>query len=723
MANKKPNIKSRPAPNVTIRKQPVVAKPAESQKKNLIFISIAVVVTAIVYAISLDNGWAKNWDDGGYVIEHDLVHKLSLHNLAQIFTVFYKGNYHPLTTILYALQYSLVGEKPFLYHFVNLVFHLADVVLVFIFVKRLIKNPEIAFITAIFFGIHPMHVESVAWVSELKDVMYTFFFLLSVLFYMKFSSSKEKSTKLYVVSLLFFLLSCLSKSAAVILPAVLILIDFYNGKKWKSKLANHSNYFIDFIGKTGSSIAGKIPFFIVGISFGIAAVMSQKSAGAIQDITRLYSWLERPLLASYAAMTYLAKMIVPIDLVNMYSYPDRQNGHLPLLYYVAPVVMLILAYLVYYSRKFSKDIVFGTFFFLITIALVLQLLPVGGAIVAERYSYIPYIGMFIIIGKGYVFSQESKLKFAAILKWAYPAILIIGLCVFSVLTFQRIRIWKDGEVLFTDLIKKTNLPFAYNNRGYYYFRFLKNNEKALADFNKCLELDPTFHSALSNRGVLYYNFYGPNNSDSTHLRLALKDFSSALKSKSNDSEALIGRANTYSSMQKFKESIPDYDYYIKIKPDDADAYLWRGIALYNTGKYDQSFTDVEQSMKLKPENDATFMWRGILYYQKKDYQAALNDLNHSIKLNPKKLECYSWRGLTETGLKMYTEAIADYDYALSKNPKDPTVYINRSTAYFEMKNYKQAYADYCSAGHLNYALDKPHFMMLKGLAGDTSPVN
>jgi len=427
------------------------------------------------------------------------------------------------------------------------------------------------------------------------------------------------------------------------------------------------------------------------------------------------------MLASYAAMTYLWKLFVPIDLACMYPYPDRIAGHLPYLYYVAPVVMLVLAGLVIYSLKFGKDIMFATIFFFVTIALVLQLLPVGGAIVAERYSYIPYIGLFMIVGKGFVFSQQSKARFAVMLRFIYPAVLVIGLAAFSVLSVQRIHVWKNGEVLFTDLISKyPNLPFAYNNRGYLYQSFLKDNEKSLADYNKCIQLDSTFHRALSNRGVLYYNFYGPNKSDSMHLQLALKDFTKALKYKSNNTDALIGRANTYSTLLKYKESIPDYDKYIAIVADDPKAYLWRGIALYNTGRYDSAFADVNKSIEMQADNDNAFLWRGIIFSHKKDYKAAIKDFDQLLKMKPQSTDALNWRGLAKYGLQMYNEAIADYNSALAINPKDPTIYINRSSAYLELKNYKQAYDDYCSAGKLKYALDKAHFFKLKDLAGDKS---
>ena len=724
MGNKS-NKKTNNALPKTIKQSPVVTvKSSESQNRNVIYIIVSIVVTAIVYAISLDNGWIKNWDDGGYVLDYtnsigDLVHKLSWHNIKEIFSVFYKGNYHPLTTLFYAIEFSIVKESPFLYHLVNLVFHLLNVFLVYLFVKLLTKKPEIAFITALFFGIHPMHVESVAWISELKDVLYSFLFLGSLIYYFYYVTRKENNTRFYILSLIAFILSSLSKSASVTLPVVMLLMDYYMKRKWDKKL-----------------IIEKIPFILISMIFGVVAIFSQHSAGAIQDINPLYKWFERPLLASYSTMTYILKLFVPIDLTAMYPYPDRLHGFLPIEYYIAPAVVITVAVLVYISRKFNRDVIFGISFFVVTISLVLQILPVGGAIVSERYSYIPYIGLFMIIGKGYVFSQEDKSKFALSIKWIYPAILVICALMFSVLTFQRIKIWKNGEILFTNVIKKyPNLPFAYSNRGYLYYNFIKDYSRAMSDYNKCLTIDSTFHRAWSNRGVLYFNIGKPDS--------AIRDFTKALKYDKTNTDAWIGRANSYSKINKFDLALPDYNRYIELDQKDPKSYLWRGIAYYNNKKYNEAFSDFNKCISMTPKEDNAYFWRGLIYFERKEYETAIKELNYSIELNPNQSEAYSWRGLVEYNMKMYDKAIDDYSKAILKCYKDSskiavinndgafqqiemlfsnptsakTTFINRSEAYFELKKYTEAFKDYCAAGYLGYALNKEHFFKLKALAG------
>lgn len=679
-------------------------------KKNKFFILIALFATLLVYSGSLSNGFIKNWDDGGYIIEHSLIHKLNVENVKGIFSVFYKGNYHPLTTLMYALEYSIVGENPFLYHLNNLILHLLNVWLVFLFVSKLTKKSEIAFITSLLFGIHPMHVESVAWVSERKDVLYTFFFLGSMLYYMKYREVKEKKAKYLVFSIQALLLSLLSKSAAVTLPVVLLLIDYFQKRKWEWRM-----------------VFEKLPHFALSLAFGIAAIFSQKSAGAIQDLNPLFSIGERLMLASYATMMYLVKLFLPVNLAAMYPYPDRIARSLPLIYKIAPVIIAVFAVLIFISKKYTRNIIFGVLFFLITISLVLQLLPVGGAILAERYTYVPYIGLFMIFGNAYVWICENKKKIFKKLKTIYATVLIVFVVFFSVLSFQRIKLWKDGEVLFTDLIRVyPNLPFAYNNRGYLYFNFIKDYNKALADYSKCIQLDSTFHRAYSNRGVLYYNLAENGKKDGSITKastldslylLAIKDFDHALKYKSDNTDAWIGRANTYSTLNKFDLALPDYNRYIELDPENAKAYLWRGIALSNLLRYNESLTDFNKCLEMTPNNDNAFYWRGITYYKLNDFKASVKDLTASLELNPQQSEPYSWRGLAYYNLKLYNESIGDYNKAIELNSRDAAAYVNRSLSYYELKNYSQAFKDICSAGDMGFPLNKDYFMKLKVLAG------
>ena len=586
---------------------------------------IPIIATLIVYIPSLFNDFVTNWDDGGYIHQHELIHSINWKNFYAIFfdypDFFYKGNYHPLTTLTYAFEYYFVQENALLYHFNNLWIHLINVFLVFKLVSALKGNKETAAIVALLFGIHPMHVESVAWISERKDVLYAFFFLLSLLSYIKYSFKSENSSKSYLFAILFFLLSLLSKSAAVSLPGVLILFDLYFKRKFDIK------YILD-----------KLPFFVLSLFFGILAVKSQAKAGAIQDLEPLFSISDRFFLACFATMQYLIRFFVPINLSAMHPYPQlTPTGGFEMEYYIAPIVVFVFLGLVLFSLRKTKDVMFGVLFFFITIILVLQIIPVGGAIIAERYSYIPYIGLLFVIGKGLEFISEKHPNY----KKSAVLLLVVFSVAMGVISFNRISVWKRGDALFTDVNEKyPNMPFGYNNLGYYYYTKITDVKKpenpyinykgeritlneVLMLYNKCLSLDTTFHMAYSNRGVLLFNI--------NKFPESLADFDKALKFKPGNKDALIGKANTLSSMNRFDEAILWYDKYLELKPEDDLAWQWLGTAYYRLNKFEESIQYFEKSIEINSNNSQSYYWRGLANFSLNKLDIAIVDFLKSLE--------------------------------------------------------------------------------------------
>ncbi len=661
-------------------------------KKSYTFIGLILLFTIIVYIPSINNDFVVNWDDGGYITEYEVVQDLNAENLKVIFSTFYKGNYHPITTMVNAFEYAIAGTDPTLYHIVNLLFHIINVFLVFWFILLLTKRREIAAICAILFGIHPMHVESVAWISELKDVMYTLFFLSSMIYYYFFISRKNKKAKHYIISLILFGLSLFSKSAAVTLPVALLLIDYFAKRKLRFNL-----------------VVEKIPFFLFSIAFGVTAILSQGERGAIQDLTPMFSIAERLMIASYASMVYILKLFVPINLAAMYPYPHRIDEMLPPEYFIAPFFVIILAVLIFISRKKTKYLIFGSLFFLVTISIVLQLLPVGGAILAERYTYVPYVGLFLILGYGYVYIIDAKSGLRQKFKPIVNVVLVLFILFLSYLSWERIKVWKDGEVLFTDELNKyPDLPFALNNRGYFYYKYHENYDKALTDYSKCIELDSTFHRAHSNRGVLYFN--------TQKYQEAIVDFNNSLKYRPDNTDALLGRANTFSFLGQFAEAIPDYDKYLELETDDNKGYMWRGIAKFRIGKFEDALADFDISISMLPTDYEPYYWKGLTYLEKKDFQNALNNLNIAAENNPT-TEVYYWRGWANQNLGKADAAIADYTVSIQNNVNAGFCLVNRSQLYVEKGEYEKAFNDLLQAQSIKHALDRENFFMVKKLAG------
>jgi len=517
--------------------KPKANKPVVTETKSHKFILWGILLlTAIVYSNSIGNGFVL-WDDDVYIYYNPLIRDLSLQGIKKIFISNYTDNYTPLTYFTNAIEYKFFGLNPKAYHFFNLVFHLLNVWLVFQLISFLIKTQSasnnyslithrsslVPAFVALFFAIHPMHVESVAWATERKDVLYSFFFLLSLIYYIK------EGNKNYLLSILFFLLSCLSKLMAVTLPLVLILIDYYKNKFQISNFKSLIKY---------------IPFITISIILGITAMYtSNRDSGVGIDAIPDFSFLDRIFLASYAVLFYIFKLFVPINLSAIYPFPIKENGIFPIEYYVAPIIILLIFWGIFKLKNYRKEVAFGMLFFLITISIVLQFIPNGKGVVAERYTYIPYIGFFFCFA--HTLSKiEGKIK-------SYLTIILIGYAIiFSILTYQRNKVWKDTLTLFSDVIEKNpTIALAYNQRGF--ARQLEQDYAgAMQDYSQAISINPNYTEAYINRGTvkhLQQDYHG-----------AIVDYTEVIRIKPTDVDAYFNRANDRANINDMKGACEDW---------------------------------------------------------------------------------------------------------------------------------------------------------------------
>ena len=337
-------------------------------------IIVLFIISMIAFYPIVKNDFISTWDDSVYIINNQLLHDLSWQGIINIFSYgdeFQKliNNYHPLTIFSLAFNYKISGLSPASYHLTNMILHGFNAVLAFLFVYLLCRRriwP--ALISGLFFAIHPMHVESVAWISERKDVLYAFFFLAGLIAYLKYLEN-EKVWKLGI-ALFLFIFSCLSKAMAVPFPLILLLIDYLMRRRFSWKL-----------------IIEKIPFFIIALIIGFMSVHLQ-SMSAINKF-ETFTLYQRTMHASYGFIAYILKFFNPSDLSAFYPYPAiTTTGLLPISFRIAPYICIIVAGLLIWvsTRKgeIPRVIVFGILFYFFTIILVLQFLSVGKAIMADR---------------------------------------------------------------------------------------------------------------------------------------------------------------------------------------------------------------------------------------------------------------------------------------------------------------------------------------------------
>ena len=613
------------------RKIIATKEPQPDNKKQFFILSGIILLTIIVFSSGINNEFVA-WDDNAYIMENKYIKDLSAKGLKTIFTVFYEGNYHPLTCLSNAIEFKIWGLNPKPYHITNLILHLLNTVLVFYFVLKLlnnnktnaerVQNPfsvEVAAIVSLFFAIHPMHTESVTWMAERKDVLYSFFFLLSLNFWLKsYTVQSQKLHISYLLSLVFFILSCLSKSAAVTLPVVLILIAYYKQPLLTSPKGRNFGLLNNFfpIGEVRWGLY--IPFFLIALIFGIIAIKSQGSKGAM-DLSSDFNAFDRIFLASYAVMFYIYKLFIPINLSAIHHYPPKLNGLLPTIYYLAPLGVATITTIVLVAKKYKKEIVFSTLFFLVTSALTLQIIPVGGAITGERYTYIPYIGLFFFIAKILSPKFESPKSKVVVL-----SILIGYSIVFSVITFQRNKVWKDTLTLFDDIILKDPTIYqAYTSRGL--ARVGKDDKGAMEDYNESIRLNPNYVEALINRGVL--------RARQKNHQGALEDYNEVIRVDPTIFKAYYNRGNAKGILKDIQGSIEDYTSAIRVHPDYPEAYFNRALAKYNLQDLKGAIEDCNEAIKLNPNYADAYTNRGVAKFAMQDKQGACEDWKMGAALN------------------------------------------------------------------------------------------
>lgn len=568
----------------------------EGKKIFILALLGVVLITAIVLSPVLTNRFV--WDDFEYIVRNETLSKKLPEAIKFYFGQnYFVGNYHPLTMIGFSMEYHHAKLNPEFYHKVNWIIHLLNVVLVFWFIYLLSnKRVLVAAAVALLFGIHPMHVESVAWISELKDVLFAFFYLLALIVYLKFhESSGVRKFLWYSLCFIFFVCSLLSKPAAVSFPLTMLVLDYFLGRKFKL-----------------SVVAEKIPYFIGSVIIGLITIKAQDTA---VNTLEQFSILERFLLSSYAFLFYLYKLLIPINLSVFHPFPARMDGQFPMIFLISPILVVALAFLFVKYFRNNKWIVFGMLFFMVNIVLVLQFITVGMTVTSERYTYLPYLGLFFIIAM-WLSEYLDKKTTSTSTRFIVVGTLIILLVAFAVTSYSRAKVWKSNKTLWNDAAKKyPKCAIAHYNIGAYYFKEEINDALALNSFNNTLKYDPGYIKALVNRGILY------------------------------------------TRMKEYAKAETDFNRAIELDPTFAETYKNFGVLHNFIGNYEKAISDYTSYLKLEPLNHDIYFGRGMTYYQLKQYQNAADDFSKAIDLESGKSQYWLLKAMSLQALGQKEEAM------------------------------------------------------------------
>ncbi|PLW98506.1 MAG: hypothetical protein C0593_05445 [Marinilabiliales bacterium] len=606
-------------------------------QKEYFLLAAVFILTIILYLPALNNGFT-NWDDTWYVTENARIADASWQGLSWWFTNYYHGQYSPVGNVVTVLLFQIDGLNPFWYHLTSVLLHLINVLLVFTFIKRLSSNGIPAVFVALFFAIHPLQTESIAWVAAIKIPLYVMFTLVSLLLYLRYIDSGK--WKYYFLAFIPFLLAFGSKEQSLAIVGSLFFIDYYKDRKVFS----------------GRVLLEKLPWLVLGILMGLNSIAATDSFGIVTPATT-FGFNEQLVLPSYAFITYLWKLIFPVGMTAIYPYPSETSG-LSWYYYLCFALVLILIAVVITQWKKNKTLVFGIGFFVVNILLVLQIVPTRNIIIADRYVYLPMLGFFFILGSYYM----KIFKRGAIARALMLMLLLIWVTGFSMHSFNRNRIWESPETLWTDVVEKQPdaLIAWYDLAGWYAEQ--NRHEEAIEAYLEVLRINPTYYNGLYNVANSYYRL--------GEYRIATAFYKKALDVRPGSKSAAMNIFMALVAQERYDEARQVIQILEKRYPGDAA---------------------VEAKKAFLPENDATGDTSGQKLFSMAEKAFRDGDLPEAIELYSLAIEklpdgytLYYNRGNAYFILGEFDRAIEDYTAALELDESFADCWYNRGMAFYSL---------------------------------------
>lgn len=588
----------------------------------------AIVLTVIAFIPTFSNDFV-NWDDDFNLANNNNTALLNWDNVVNIFSQNVIGNYNPLPILTFAIERKFFGLDPTVYHVNNLLLHLFCVFMVYRIFRSLNLTSLASGVGALLFGIHPMRVESVAWVTERKDVLFGAFFLAALWYYIQYVRTDFKK-KYFYYALGLFIISLFAKIQAVSFSFSIILVDYLLRRPLNIKL-----------------FLGKWMFFLASLIIGIVGIVFLREQGSMDDSTQ-YSLVQRLFIGGYSFGIYLIKFIFPYLMSPLYPYP----AVIPWEVYLGPIPVLLVGGLILYAyKKDWRAVVFGLMFFVVNVMFVLQVVGAGQGFLADRFTYMPYLGLIFLVAYGLDTLMAREGKSGQYALYGLGGMLVV----YMFMTFQQTKIWHDSDKLWTHVLKyydKTSLPFR--NRANYR-RDQGRYEEALKDYNEAIRLKPD--GALYNsRAKLYFNL--------KKYPEAMENYNLAIGLDSTIGEYFINRGAVWALTNQLDRALADFDKGILLDPKGANGYKNRSLVYQSNGQWPQAIGDLDKYLDMHPEDADLWYERGRLKNVINKPSEALVDLNRAIQLNSGQGIYYYEK--MKAHLKLGQKAEAQQVYAIVK---------------------------------------------------------
>ena len=599
----------------------------DCKKNHTDIIIIGLALVSLITFGQISGNDFIDLDDPGYITENNHVQSgISLQNIHWAFTTVVLSNWHPLTMVSHMLDWSLFGTNASGHHLVSLLLHIGAVVFLFLFLNKTTNNLWSSAFAAALFALHPLRVESVAWAAERKDVLSMFFGMAALYAYASYVDSSKYSR--YFICLTLFILSLMSKPMLVTLPFVLLLLDYWPLKRWQKAIAAP----IENRDKLAIRLAWeKSPFFLLTILSSMMTFYAQNKDGAVASAMTL-PYATRVANAIISYVVYLRKTFWPVDLAVFYPYEFS-----PALWKIllSGIILITITTFVIYHMKKMPFLLVGWFWYLGTLVPVIGLIQIGSQAMADRYTYLPSIGIAIMLSWGvpYLFKHEKERR-AIILPVA-----LIALAILAFLTWRQCGFWKNSETLFSHALQVTNNNYLAHNNLAFYLNKKGNLKEAIDHCNEAIRIKPVYTEAYNNRGFAYTKL--------GQYHLAINDLSKTIRMKPDYPNAYNNRGTCFDKTGQYQRAIDDYNEAIRLKPNYAEAYYNRGN-MYANAKPDQcelAIMDYNEAIRLKPDYADAYNNRGICFEKTGQQQRAIDDYNKAIRLKPDSYDAYYNRAL------------------------------------------------------------------------------
>ena len=569
------------------------ATPAQRSTKHWLYLLPALVAALVVFGQTVGFDFV-NWDDELNVIDNRGV---TTFDLQAIWTETVIGNYNPLPITTFAIEHALVGLDASLYHATNLVLHLINIALVFFLGRRLRLEPVAAGILALLFAIHPMRVESVAWVTERKDVLFTAFYFAALLVYARRRQAGASGSWFWPVGGL-FLLALVSKIQAVSLPLTMLCFDYLR----QGKLSLRDGL-------------AKAPYFLMSLLVGLAGLYFLGRDGSLDDATT-YTFIDRLAVGAYAYAVYLIKAVMPYEMSPLYPYPAK----LPWQAFASfGVVLATLGLLVVGYLRDWRNLVFGVALFSVNVVFMLQVLGAGQGYLADRFTYVGYLGLFWLMA----FAIQQLVAQRSSARMAIYAGVGVYLLVLTTLSYRQTQIWQNGGTLWSHVSKLyPRAGTAHGNLGQYLAK-QGDVQAAMLAYGKAIEVDPKSGAYHNSRGKLQF--------DQGNSTAAIADYSAGITREPELAELYINRGAAYAKTGRYPEAERDLDQGLTLDPENFNGLLNQSLLLYTTQRYDEALQVYDDMLRRRPERVDLLQERGAIKAAVGDIAGAQADMTAAIR--------------------------------------------------------------------------------------------